>query len=393
MITSKHFYTKIKSLFTQKQELHENINTECKLRNEIYNTEVDSDIFFTIYGRLMNSLNVKHYNLDLNSLYTSHIIEQNLNRVDDRTIQSIYSFKNEFILKLKEKIDFDMMCEFLKNYNYFESIESILSHQKSEITEQFMGLIIRIGSLLSYAKNTKNSITSTETNHLASLYNYQFIIQNKIEQVIHYYIESIDYDGEFNFNEKYFFEKISILKINEIHKTKNLSRNEYERILLHEIKSLQGKKLLMNKDFPTSLNENLKSLGLHLNKILKVNKRNEKLLKECHHSLKGTVIDSSPQTFYNVIRNGNGRLNWIGHINALVYFVHILNKHTSITNNKVYKYMCDNFTHNGKSIPYKKDYKNMYYQKKDDQNFLSKYAYFETSLKKLEMLEWEFKPN
>ncbi|WP_320018909.1 hypothetical protein [Labilibaculum manganireducens] len=355
-------------------------------RYKIFNADTDSDFINAIYTRVINSLSEEVFQINLASLYDETMIFQNRNKISEEIYQQVLSFQNEFITNCKNKINSKLLSEYLKNFNYYLDCDAVISYYQKSITEQFFGLLIHIEMII-YRDKIENS------KELKLINDYSKYVRDNLNKIIQDYIESIAYNGRFYFSTIHFYEKMKILRINELNQKEGLTEEEFLKIHKEETESLHFQKSLMKSEFPKILKENLFDLEIKYKKIAQNLKENTKLINQCHDSLVSLgLIKRNRNQFYNFIRNRSGRINWLKNKNELLFFVHIINETLNITEIKdIYIWMCDHFTFKGQEIKHNPNLGNEYYKyqknppKKNRQKLILKIV------KELDNLKWNYK--
>lgn len=355
-------------------------------RYKIFNADTDSDFINAIYTRVINALSEEVFQINLASLYDETMIFQNRTKISEEIYQQVLSFQNEFITNCKNKINSKLLSEYLKNFNYYLDCDAVISYYQKSITEQFFGLLIHI-EIIIYGDKIENS------KELKLINDHSKYVRDNLSEIIQFYIKSINYNGRFNFNEGYFYEKMQLLRISELNKKKNLTEEEFSNIHKEETESLNIQRSLMKHEFPEKLKEKLFNLEIVYKKIVKNSKENKKLIKKCYIELRSSkLINCSEDTFYNFIRNKNGLIDWSGQKNELLFFTKTLNDIINFKGDeRIYKHMCKSFTFQGTRIKHSTSFSNTYnkYIKSPPKN--NRQEFIRNSLLILDGLNWNYK--
>lgn len=351
------FQKKIKNLCTKKKDIKIPGYDQENFRYGVANSKLESDLFYTIFGRLMHALSEKEFNIDLVSVYDATIVSENRNRIGEEIYQHMLSYQHEFIMNLKNKLSFDLLVEYLRYFNYYSDCDAIVSFYQKSIVEQFWGFLLRIEMIISRDKSVyiENSKLSLIDDHA------KYVLDN-LGEITQDYLKSIEYSGRFYFSESNFYEKMQLLRVKELNQNKRFTEDEFLKIHKEETESLHFQKDQMKGEFPEALKEKLFDLEIKYKKIAQDSKENKKLIKESYKSLKIlNLIDSSLSQFDNFIRNKKGVIHWTKNKNELLFFIHMLNQATNcVGENHIYKWMCEHFYLEGQEIEYRLGLRNDY---------------------------------
>ena len=323
-----------------------NFNEE-KFRYKVANSDLESDFFYALHGRIIHAITRQEKAIDLLAIYNQTIVDNNKHKLGCEVYNHVFACRDKFVFNLKNKLNFESFVKYLKGYNYYSNVNTLISFYKGCIIEQFFGFLVRLELIIS-AEKEKDFVEEEGKlmkNHFAS-------VVSNLNKLLDYYVDSVEFDGEFHFNESCFFEKMSILRINELSKDRDFTEKEYFDLYSKELESLQFQKDQMKEYFPEKLKGKLFELETGFKKIVENNDENEKLIKDCYNALRSAnFIDSSFQLFYNFIRNKNGIINWTRNKNELLFFIQTLNRITNFVGKEpIYKFLCLHFTIDGKKI-------------------------------------------
>jgi len=383
---------KIKSWYSGKKDQQAPGFDFENFRYKVANDEQESEFFKAIFGGLIQALSDKEFEIDLTSVYDSTTVEKNRDKVGEEIYQQVSVFQKKFIMHLKDRMDLNLLIEYLKGYNYYSDCGAIISFYKKSIAELYFGLLVRIETILSsdLKEQIKDSILIND--HTKYVFDH-------LGEIIQYYIESIEYAGRFYFNENNYYEKMELLRINELGEKEGVTGEKFLKIHKEVTESLQLQKDLMKDEFPEKLKETLLKLKekfLKLEKeyikIVENNKNNEKLIKDCYLAFRSAqFIDSSEQLFSNFIRNKTGIINWTKKKIELLFFIKTLNEITNLIGKKpIYKFLCLHFTINGKKINYNPEYSNTLRRYKELPPKKNNQEFIKNSLMILENIKWVY---
>lgn len=379
------FQKKNKSLYSEKKGNKILNFDEENFRYKVANLDLESDFFYALHGRIIHAISMQEKAIDLLAIYDQKIVDKNRYKLGCEVYKHVFACRNKFVRKLKNKLNFESFVKYLKGYNYYSNANALISFYEGCIVEQFFCFLVRMELIISAEKEKQNL-----EDEGIFLKNY---LASNLDKLQDCYVDSVEFDGEFHFNESCFFEKTSILRINELSKDGDLTEMEYFDLYSKELEFLQFQKDQMKEYFPEKLKEKLFELETGFKKIVENNGENEKLIKDCYNALRSAkFIDSSFQLFYNFIRNKNGVINWTRNKNELLFFIQTLNRITNFVGNEpIYKFLCLHFTIDGKKIIYNPNLRNSFNKYVESPPKKNNQVFIKDALMILENIKWIYK--
>ncbi len=360
-------------------------NFKQDFRVQISMNEDNSKFFIDLHRELLSILN-KRDEIQLEQRHSSEFVLGIRSELGVSLCLKIDAFKDDFFNMVICKLDLDSFVQHITMWNYYSSIESygkMIMESISTLFEQFFHRLLIIKETHDrFIRNEKVRYGRKKMISYHNLYSQSSdkYLNSSLIDLYQIYIDSIDFTRGFFFDEMKFFSG-TILQRKEVlfellkMKVNPVSLKRRKNLCETEISLICFWKKQMKEEFPSCLDLILGLIGEELYKInMSIKDREDEdvffrsgddefrmidshEMKKCYKQLVGVYFDCSSDHFCNVILKEDGRIDWKGKVNELLYFAALLNRVGIVKDN--YRFLYRFFTIKGEAIIEDNNYKSI----------------------------------